>query len=195
LNQTPIYEVNRLIIPAGHNFNGLLIKLQYSTTGAWAGEQVDALSWTQADALLIDKTFSAQTKQYWRLNIGAPGSNPQLTEMYLTKDVTFIRGPAYGAMVGTKKNLIIDQTQSGITRKVKLGETKKHRRYDLNYISATQKTDFEAWDALCEGVKNFYIHDYDDACIFMELTQDLEFIAATHHLTWNTTLELTEVLA
>jgi hypothetical protein len=191
INQSPIYEADRLIIPVGHNFNGLNMELLYGIDGInWT----TATSWTQGDDLIIDKSFSAQTKQYWYIAIYAPATIVELPELYLTKDVVFLRNPAMGSMVGTKKNIVSDQTQSGLSRKVKLGELKRLRRYDLNYITATQKTDFEAWDALCEGVKSFYIHDYDNSCIFMELLSDLEFTASGINR-WTCMLELTEVLA
>lgn len=192
INQTPTYEINRLVIPAGHNLNGLDCSLRYSTDNFGVDDN-EAVGWTQADALLIDKSFVAQTKPDWKLNITAPATIVELTEMYLTKDVVFLRNPAMGSMIGTRKNIVIDQTQSGISRKVKLGELKRIRRYDLNYITVTQKTDFESWDALCEGVKSFYIHDYDSSCIFMELVSDLEFTASGINR-WTCMLDLTEVL-
>lgn len=193
LNQdVTVYEVNRLIIPANHNLDGLTIKLEYSTDN-FSGDINDAVTpWVQSGSGQIDKSFTAQTKQYWRLNIASPASAPELHEMYLTKDVSFAHNPLYGSMIGTRRNILTDQTQSGITRKVKLGELRKIRTYSMN-VGNTQKSDFESWEAHCEGVKSFYIHDYDDACVFMEMLNDLEFIASSPNR-WTCTLELMEVL-
>ena len=187
-----IYEVDRLIIPVGHNLNGLACKLQYSTTGAWGGEEVDALSWTQGDALIIDKTFTAATKQYWRLIVTAPATIVELTEMFLSRVYTFERNPSYGSKVGKKKNIIRDQTQSGRTRRIKLGEPKLSVNYDL-LVLTTQKTSFEAWDSATEGTKFFYVWDEGGVLYFMELMNDLEFAYRANGV-WNISMELLEVL-
>lgn len=196
VNQTPvIYPVCRLIIPAGHTLNGLNLKLQDSTTGAYGGEEHDSLSWAQADALIINKTFNVLTKQYWRLLITSdPATPPELPELYITNDVPFVENPSFGSQVGTKKNLYQDQTQSGLSRKVKLGEFKRVRSYDLTHIGDAQKVDLETWDTHCEGVKSFYILDHNGVLIFMEMTSDLLFTPSSNDI-WTTSLDLLEVLA
>lgn len=189
---TTIYEVDHLVIPVGHNINGLVCKLQYSTTGAWGGEQVDALSWTQGDALLIDKSFTAATKQYWRLIVTAPATIVEMTEMFLSKIYTFERNPSYGSKVGNKKNIQRDETQSGRVRRIKLGEPKLSVIYDLLILTA-QKTNFEAWDVATEGTKCFYVWDENGTPYFMELLNDLDFTYRANGI-WNAHLELLEVL-
>jgi hypothetical protein len=186
------YPIDRLIIPIGHNLSGLACSLRYSTDNFVADDH-EAVGWTQGDAFLIDKSFTVQTKRYWKLNITAPATIVELPEIFLTKDLPFENDPGWGAMIGIKKNIILDFTQAGLSRKIKLGESKRHRKYDWLTLTSTQKTDFEAWDALCEGVKSFYLHDENAVCWFAELTQDLEFIAKSPSL-WTCSLELLEVL-
>jgi len=189
---TTIYEVDRLVIPVGHNLNGLVCKLQYSTTGAWAGEQVDALSWTQGDALIIDKTFTAATKRYWRLIVTAPATIVEMPEMFLTKIYTFERNPGYGSRVGKQKNISRTETQSGRVRRVKFGEPRALAAYDLLILTA-QKTSLESWDTATEGTKCFYVWDEGGTIRFMELINDLDFSYRANGI-WNSHLDLLEVL-
>ena len=190
---TNIIQVDRLIIPAGHNFNGLSLKLQYSTTGAWAGEQVDALSWAQTDALIINKSFTAASKQYWRLNVIAPTSVPTMTEFYLTKDYTWEIPPNFGLREGYKRNMIRGETRSGRTRVVLLGEPRRSRQYELRYFSVTQKTDFENWEIANQGAKFFYLTDHNGTLIFMEMLNDMTFIPNSA-LWWSCDFDFLEVL-
>jgi hypothetical protein len=189
---TTTYEVDRLVIPVGHNLNGLVCKLQYSTTGAWGGEQVDALSWTQGDALLIDKPFTAATKRYWRLIITAPATIVEMPEMFLSKIYAFERNPSFGSKTGIKKNIVRDETQSGRVRRIKFGEPKLSVTYDLLALTV-QKTSFESWDSATEGTKSFYVWDENAIGRFMELLNDIQFSYRANGV-WNTSLELMETL-
>lgn len=187
---TTIYEVDRLIIPAGHNLNGLVCSLVYSIDN-W-GTHDHSVDWTQGDALLIDKTFIAQTKRYWSLQFTAPATIVELSEMFLSKTYTFERNPSYGSKVGKKKNIQRDETQSGRVRRIKLGEPKLSVIYDLLILTA-QKNNFEAWDITTEGTKCFYVWDENGTPYFMELLNDLDFTYRANGI-WNAHLELLEVL-
>jgi len=188
---TTIYEIDRLIIPVGHNLNGLACSLRYSTD-AFSGDDHEAVGWTQGDALLIDKTFTAQTKRYWKLNVTAPATIVELPEMFLSKIYTFERNPSYGSKVGKKKNISRNETQSGRVRRIKLGGPRLSVVYDLLILTA-QKTSFEAWDAATEGTEYFYVWDENGIPYFMELLNDLDFTYKANGI-WNAHLELLEVL-
>lgn len=188
------YPVNRLIIPVGHTLNGLNCKLQYSTTGAYGGEEVDALSWSQADALVINKPFTVQTKQYWRFLITSdPAASPEIPEIYLTMDYTFEQNPAFGATQGYQRNVLREESQSGRVRKVKFGNVRKVRSYNLNYFTSAMKTEFETWESVYEGIKYFYITDPSSYLIFCESLNDLNFVDVAPDL-WSCDLSLLEVL-
>lgn len=183
---------DHLVIPVGHNLNGLTVKLQYSTTGAWGGEEVDALSWTPT-AALIDKSFTAQTKGYWRLRILAPGAAPELAEMFLGSLYTFETNPLYSGLNElTKRNITRDETQSGRVRKVKFGDPREYRKYNL-VVETVQKASLELWESTWEGTKDFYVWDHNGNCYFMELMNELSFTPLTSTI-WTCELELLQVL-
>jgi len=188
------YQVSRLIIPVGHTLNGLNLKLQYSTTGAYGGEQVDALSWAQADALVINKTFAAQTKQYWRFLITSdPAAPPEMPEIYLTDDYVFEENVSIDVVEGTQRNVKREETLSGRVRKIKLGYPREARNYSLRAITAAQKTNIEAWETVYDGTKDFYILDHNGDLLFCENLTDIEFRYVTSILT-NVEMDLLQVL-
>lgn len=195
VNQTPtIYAVDRLIIPAGHTLNGLNCKLQYSTTGAYGGEEVNALSWAQADALIINKTFSTQTKQYWRFLITSdPAAAPELPELYLTSSYSLVQNPSPGASEGYQNNVLREEALSGRVRRVKFGEPRKIRNYHLPYLTTADKNEWETWETIWQGVKFFYIIDPDSTLIYVEMLNDPTFTRETSDL-WSMDLQLLEVL-
>jgi hypothetical protein len=188
---TTIYEVDRLVIPVGHNLNGLACSLRYSTDD-FSSDDHEAVGWTQGDALLIDKTFTAATKQYWKLNVTAPATIVEMPEMFLSKIYTFDRNPGWGSTVEKQKNIKRDETQSGKMRRVKFGEPRLSAIYDLVLLT-TQKMAFEAWDTGMDGTKSIYLWNEDDTPYFMELLNDLKFVYRANGI-WGTNLELLEVL-
>ncbi len=163
-----IYEVDRLLIPAGHNLNGLACSLRYSTDN-FVSDDHEAVGWTQGDALLIDKAFTGQTKRYWKLNITAPATIVEIAEMFLTKVYAFTRNPSWGFGYGDKRNVIREESLDGHIQKTKWGEPRIHQRYDLVKIPDAQKTVMKAWDDHCEGVKSFFIEDVLGTVLFAEL--------------------------
>lgn len=137
------------------------------------------------------------TSRCWRLNIASPAAAPELSEMFLGKLYQFQANPLIGAKEGSKKNIFRDETQSGLSRRVKFGNPKRMRSYDFKDIISAQKTDFESWDSHCEGTKSFYLYDHYGNLIFMELSNDLEFNYAGEYgseIYYDCHLELLEVL-
>jgi hypothetical protein len=169
------YPVSRLFIPVGHTLNGLACKLQYSATGAWAGEEVDALSWTQGDALRVDKAFAEQTKRYWRLRVAAPGAPIELPEMFLTKPYQFARNVSWGYETGDRLNIERQEALSGKAFYVENGVPRKERIYSLTKIQTAQKTELETWQGVTHGVKAVYVEDELTVVFFAEVIGGFRF--------------------
>jgi len=190
---SPIYDVDRLIIPVGHNLNGLACSLRYSTDN-FGSDDHEAVGWTQGDALLIDKEFTLANKQYWKLNITAPATIIQMPEMFLTKSYAFERNPNYGLKDGKTKNIEDLETRSGSLRLVKSGEPRRYRSYQLTKIESTQKTNLQTWDDHCEGIKSLYLEDHTGDLFFAWLvTKDLIFEMEKENR-WATGMDFKEVL-
>jgi len=184
-------EIDRLIIPAGHSLNGLALELYHSNDGNnWTGA---ANNWN-ATSGTVDVSFNATTKQYWDLVINTNNSVPELSEMFLTKTYTFERNPNYGLEDGKKKNVLSDETQSGLVRLVKFGEPRRFRSYQLTKIGDNQKTNLESWDDHCEGIKALYLIDHQNGAFFAWLTTKDLIFAMEHENRWSVRMEFLEVL-
>mgnify|MGYP007051340092 CR=1 len=64
-----------------HNLStaGATVSVEYSATGAWAGEEVEALAgFTPADDGSLMKLFASATAQYWRLKIVSASVVPEI---------------------------------------------------------------------------------------------------------------------
>jgi len=183
-----IYPVNRCIIPAGHNLSGVSCAIQYYNVG-W----INSITWTQADNLVINKSFSDETRQQWRLLItSVPSVPPQLAELYLTNDYQFERSVRRAVVEKGRRNITREESVSGRVRIVKNGLERRARSYSV-LANATQKASFETWNAVYDGTKFFYIIDHNATLMFMEMLNDFQFEYASNDY-FNVNLELLEVL-
>jgi hypothetical protein len=187
------YEVDRLIIPAGHNLNGLVCSLRYSTDN-FGSDDHEAIGWTQVNALIIDKEFTAATKQYWKLNITAPATIVEMPEMFLTKSYELERNANYGCIESYRDNVDRQEAGSGIVYKAEMGDIKKYRKYFLTRISSSQKSNLEA-AGLHLGItlKPLYVEDLQGTVFFAELLKPMEMTMERENR-YGTEIEALEML-
>ena len=146
-----------------HNFNLEDIQWQYSTTGAWAGEEVDAVTdWTQdGNGQIIKVMVAAQTKRYWRITLTSM-VNPQCSEIFMSYGQEFDIMQSPGPDAHFESNVSWRRTQGGLERSTKFGDARKVRRYNLFLENAgdllTLRT---AIDDLDEFSKPFYLKDHE----------------------------------
>lgn len=155
-----------------HNFNGIAMQWQYSTTGAWAGEEIDAVTdWTQGDNLQIIKIMgSAETKRYWRLT-GASMTDPQCSEIFMGLAFKFDLQAEPAPLVADLDNVTWRRSIGGLERSTKFGDKRKERRYDLFLLNASELLSFRtAMENLDEYSKPFYIKDHEGNYWFARLT-------------------------
>jgi hypothetical protein len=168
------YPVSRLFIPIGHTLNGLACKLQYSNDN-FGADSHDILNWTQGDALLINKAFAETTSRYWRLRVAAPGAPIEMPEMFVTKPYQFARNVSWGFETGNRLNVIRNETLSGKVIYIKNGVPRKERVYDLTRIQSAQKTEFETWESVSEGIRSIYVEDEATVVFFAEMIGEFKF--------------------
>ena len=185
------YDVDRLIIPVGHSLNGLPLALSHSNDG---NNWTPALNSWNATASKVDSSFNNTVKRYWKLEITTANNAPEMPEMFLTKEYQFERNPNYGLEDGKKKNILSDETQSGLVRLVKFGEPRRFRTYQLTKIGDNQKTNLESWDNHCEGIKALYLIDHQNDAFFAWLTTKDLIFAMEHENRWSVRMEFLEVL-
>lgn len=75
-----------------HNLGtvGATVSVEYSTTGAWGGEEVEALAgFDPSDDTAILKIFTTAEKRYWRVKITGASAAPYLAVLMLGVRLTF----------------------------------------------------------------------------------------------------------
>jgi peptidoglycan/xylan/chitin deacetylase (PgdA/CDA1 family) len=168
------YQIDRLIIPVGHNLTSLSLKFQYSSDN-FVSDIHDSLSWFQSGVALIDMPLTALTKNYWRLNIASPASAPELPEMFVGKTYTFLTNPLFGARQGRRRNEYNDESLSGLDFGVQFGDPRRFRAYELKDMGTSQKAEFEAFETLCGGIKPFWVEDHLGNVMFMKKINEEDF--------------------
>jgi len=155
----------------GHNFNGEDMQWQYSTTGAWAGEEVDAVTdWTQGDNAQITKTAAAaQTKRYWRVTVTSM-ANPKCGEIFMSFGYNFDVMVEPRSERTSLDNVSWRRTVGGPERSTKFGDIRRSRSYGLVLDSADLTLFRAAMSDLDEYSKPFYILDDEGAYYTCRLT-------------------------
>uniref|UniRef100_A0A6M3KWM8 Uncharacterized protein n=1 Tax=viral metagenome TaxID=1070528 RepID=A0A6M3KWM8_9ZZZZ len=148
--------IDTLLI-AGHNFDGRLMKWQYSDDGA---EWTDALSsWTQDGNALIVKSISELNKPFWRVNV-YNAVDPVCGEIVMSLGQTFPVMYAPNPAKIARPNIAWSQSIGGTERGIKYGGAKREWDYQLNLIS-TELTTFEtAMDDLSDLTRPFFVKDH-----------------------------------
>lgn len=157
--------IDRLLVASGHNLAGVTLDVEWSTDDAsWTAATTQ---WTGA-AGVIDKSWSALTKRYWRFTITSPAAAPQIGELTLTSTTTWTRNPQRpGGPQEKIHNVTVALSAEGRPRFEVNGSSLRQRGYLLTSIGSTQRAQFEAlWDAWA-GAKPFWCYDHEGAWIFV----------------------------
>ena len=188
-----IRAVDLLYIPR-HNFNGEDMQWQYSTTGAWAGEEVDACTdWTQSGNTPIIKTIeTAQNREYWRVTLSSM-ANPQASEIYMSGGITFTILAEPAPVKDRVSNAQWNRTIGGQERSTLYGDLRYRYQYTLRLTSGIISTFNTVLDDLNQLSYPFLLLDHESEYKWVRFTEDpsLPYPPKNHVLT---TLSMIEVL-
>lgn len=169
--------IDRLIIPAGHNLNGMTLDIKYSDNDS--DYYATITQWVQGDALLIDKSWVSSTHRYWKFIITSPAVIPEIPELFLTQTYEFEKNPIQKVEgLETQHNFINEVTASGADRFITTGAGKKKRAYRIELANATQKANIIEFNNSYAGIKPFWLYDHESAWIYGKLEKPLDL--ATH---------------
>jgi len=165
----PYPMIDTVILGKNHNLSGIALCLMYSENGVdWS----EPIAWTGTEGI-SRKTFVGIQRRYWHLGILNSPNDPEIGELFLTKEYSFERSPDWGYGHGDQKNIGRLESQSGLSQKTKYGEKRKRRSYGLTRMNDDQRIDLETFEEAIEGVKNFYIEDLKGNLFFAELPEGL----------------------
>jgi hypothetical protein len=165
--------IDSVIIPAGHNLDGLTITMQFSTDNiAWS----TAKSWAQSGAGAICESFGTATKRYWRMSIASPAAAVEMGELFFTQSYTWARNPvSLDRKMSTKYNVERLMDRSGHPRYIEHGTEKRYRAYFLEKITGSHRTEIESVDDVWAGKNPFWMKDTDGDLMFGELISPIDF--------------------
>ncbi len=163
---------DRLLVPAGHNLDGMTLDILYSDDDASYSPAV--AQWTQSGSGLINKSWSSITHRYWKFKVTSPSSIPQLAELFLTQTYEWERDPARPAGLGSIYNVERTVTAAGQSRFLEHGDPRRRRPYRMPRCGEAQKDNILAFDAAWAGSNPFWLEDHEGVWIFGELLRALE---------------------
>ncbi|HDH51212.1 MAG TPA: hypothetical protein ENH31_00310 [Nitrospirae bacterium] len=162
--------IDRLLIPAGHNLDGMTLDFEYSDDDAAYTPGVT--QWVQSGNGLIDKAPVLSTHRYWLFRVNSPSSIPEIPELFLTLSKEWIQNPSLPwDPLDDEFNVEHDQTAGGQDRFLIHGDPKKQRNYAGYKVEDTQKDDILEINNAWAGAKPFFLCDHNGVWIYGMLTQ------------------------
>jgi hypothetical protein len=163
---------DRLLIPAGHNLDGMTLDIKYSDNDADYTNAVD--QWVQSGGGLIDKSWTSITKRYWKFIITAPASIPQIAELFLTQTYEWERNPSRPAgPFDSQFNIERIESSGGQVQYLVKGDPKKRRVYHVPRCGETQKGNILGLNNTWAGAKPFFLCDHEGVWLFGELLKEI----------------------
>ena len=164
--------VDRLLIPSGHNLDGETLDILWSTDDISYTPAVS--QWVQSGSGLINKSWAALTKRYWKFKVTSPSAAPEIAELFLTSSYEWPRNPTRPAgMLDPEHNVTHGVTAAGNDRFLKHGSSKRRRSYRLPSIGEAQKDAMLLLSAGWDGSKPFWMYDHEGAWIFGRLASEI----------------------
>lgn len=168
--------IERLIIPAGHNLDGVEVRVRSATdVGITAGVTLLVDSVTM-DAGIVDEDFDASsTQQYVRIDFPNDNFKPQITQLVYTRTRTTTRGPEQGWVDMLRHNTLDFPMESRAIASLSLGADQ--RFFELAYRDVRDSADLAVFSELLAEVgtsRPFWVDEpFTDADpIWMKLTED-----------------------
>jgi len=161
------YDVDTLIIPAGHNLTGgCQLDWEYSANDADWYDMVTA--WAGAAGAIEKEAGAAQNKRYWRLVMTSLAAIPEIPELWMGVRVELQDVVAWGYDEGLQGNVSRMDSVSGRPHFLENGEDREYRNYACKIYNSTVRDDIEAFFSHSRG-KPFWLKDLDGVWYFMSL--------------------------
>jgi len=163
--------IDRMLIPGGHNLDGMDIDIQYSDDAILFTSTTGGM-WTQSGNDLINKSWSPIVKRYWKIVINPVGTAPEIMELFLTSTYTWERDPGRGGSgpFGHEFNVERICSSAGQTRYIIHGDMKRRRRYSVPNAGETQMSNLLDLNYSCGNGMPFWLRDHEGAWIYGELS-------------------------
>jgi hypothetical protein len=150
-------SVDTLIVPQAHNLDGMTLDVKHSDDDQTYTPAV--AQWT-ADEGLIEKSWAAVAARYWKFIITAPGSIPEIPELFLTETYDWAKDPARPTgPLSDQGNVERAETFGGKARFLVKGSARKRRGYSVRRCKEAQKNQMASLQATMDAGKPFWLYD------------------------------------
>lgn len=161
------YDVDTLIIPAGHNlYGGCQLDWEYSANNSNWYDMVTA--WAGASGQIVKEVSGEETKRYWRLVLTSLSAIPQIPELWMGLRVELENVVSWGYREGLKGNVVRTDSLSGRPHFLELGEDREYRNYACKIQDSDVRDDLESFFNHSRG-KPFWLKDMAGNWLFMSL--------------------------
>jgi hypothetical protein len=148
------FSADTLIIPAGHNLDGMTLDIKHSDDDAVYTPAVP--QWVQSGSGVIDRSWTSVSKRYWKFIITNPSVAPRFAELFLTEAWTWLREPAKPqGPVEDLLNMENTVTSGGQDRFIVNGPARRQRVYRVLRAPEAQKQAKLKMDR----TRPFWLHD------------------------------------
>lgn len=172
-----------------HRTSGINYTLDYSSDNSfWSTET----SWSQSDNLIIKKTFSSRTSNYWRVSHASGTGTLIIGEIYLTNLISFTAQPRYGSTFSRSFNVNKIESYNGVSSYLSYPVSKRQLDYDL-IIGSADKTYWQNVAIYHANYGPFFFVDHDGNDLFVELSDDMIFTPVGQNK-YHLSLSLKEVI-
>ena len=129
--------IGELIIPAGHSLDGIAMDLLADTTHP---PTTSKDSWTQSGSGVIKRSFTAEAKRYYRLEMDTNGAH-EFHQLILTNQKTFTAGPNWPKAPNRYRHSYIRfELPSGITPTLQTGTRRRVLQVDFPLVDDQDAT-------------------------------------------------------
>lgn len=174
-----VQSVDRLLIPAGHNLEGVLVTVESSETDS--GYAVDA-EFTGTPGV-ISQALTGGRKQYWKVTFTSPVDVPEIPELFLSGTYEWERGPdLVTGPLEPVHDVLVERTAGGQTRFLIGGASRRQRSYSLKKCGPAQRENLLSLYSEWAGHKPFWLCDTDGQWIFGRLRAPLGLKQLEHEV-------------
>jgi hypothetical protein len=187
-----IEPVDRLLIPAGHTLDGMTLDIMHSDDDVTYTPA--AAQWVQSGDGVIEKSWTAVAKRYWKFIVTSPASVPELAELFLTSGYAWPRDPARPAgPLDYELNMISGRTSGGQDRFQSMGPERRRRSYHVPCAPEAQAQALLVLQAGFGARGPFWMYDHAGQWMFGKLEGQLD-VTEVAHQTYSVKFDFVEVL-
>jgi hypothetical protein len=171
--------VDAYVVQAGHNLAGATILFQASTDMAVWNTR-DSFAVPAGSTAMIYRTITLETTRGWRLSISGAAAPPQITELFITRQVAFPRFPSLGGVRQGLRPLINElESSAGYVWRHTFGDPLWFADYEFRDLTTAERTAIETlYTDLGGGAQFLYLLDADGVVRWVRMMMsDLGFSA------------------